>query len=212
MARALSLISSGIDSPVSTYMMLKKGLDVLCIHFDNQPFTDSRPREKAIRQVKNISKMFNQPIKLYIIKHGRNQAEFMRKTNRRYGCIFCRRMMLKIAEKIAENEGCRFLITGENLGQVASQTLDNMAATDKAVKIPILRPLLTNDKQETIDLARKIGTFEISIEKGVCCNAVPKQPVTKAKDKMIVKEEERVDVAKLIDESVKTAEILIIEP
>jgi tRNA uracil 4-sulfurtransferase len=212
MTKALSLISSGIDSPVSTYLMMKKGLEVSCIHFDNQPFTDSRPREKAIRQVANISKMFNLPIKMYIIKHGKNQAEFMRNTNRRYGCIFCRRMMLKIAEKIAENEGCRFLITGENLGQVASQTLDNLAATDKAVKLPILRPLLTNDKQETIDIARRIGTFEISIEKGVCCNAVPKQPITKAKDRIIEREESRVDICKLIEDALKTAEIRIIEP
>lgn len=212
MAKALSLISSGIDSPVSTYVMMKKGLDVVCIHFDNQPFTDKRPREKAIKQVSNLSKIFNKPIKLYIVKHGKNQIEFMRSANRRYGCIFCRRTMLKVSEKIAENEGCEFLITGENLGQVASQTLDNMAATDTAVKIPILRPLLTNDKQETIDFAKKIGTFEISIEKGICCRAVPQKPITKAKLKIVEQEEARVDVKKIIDSAVETAEVMMVNP
>jgi thiamine biosynthesis protein ThiI len=212
MTKALSLISSGIDSPVSTYIMMKKGLDVSCVHFDNQPFTDKRPREKAIKQVEYLSKLFNKQIKLYIVKHGKNQAEFMRNTNRRYGCIFCRRTMLKVAEKIAKTEGCEFLITGENLGQVASQTLDNLAATDSAVNIPILRPLLTNDKQETIDIARKIGTFEVSIEKGVCCHAVPKKPVTKAKQNMVEEEEKRVDVQKIVDDAVSTAEVMMINP
>ena len=210
MDKALSLISSGIDSPVATYIMIKKGLDVSCIHFDNQPFTDSRPREKTIKQVENLAKLVKKDIKLIIINHGKHQAEFMKKTNRRYGCIFCRRMMLKIAEKIAEKEGCRFLITGENLGQVASQTLDNMAATDTAVKIPILRPLLTDDKQEIVDYGKEIGTFGISIEKGVCCRAVPQSPITKAKIDYVEREEKKVDVEKLVTEAVDNIEEIII--
>ncbi len=212
MAKALSLISSGIDSPVATYIMMKKGMDVLCVHFDNQPFTDNRPREKTIRQVRGISSKLNKEIKLYIVDHGKNQAEFMRNTLRRYGCVFCRRTMLKVSERIAQIEGCEFLITGENLGQVASQTLDNMAATDSAVKMPILRPLLTNDKQETVDFAKEIGTYEISIEKGVCCHAVPQSPTTKAKARIVEEEESHVDLKRLIEDSVKTAEIIIVKP
>lgn len=212
MTKVLSLISSGIDSPVSTYLFLQKGIDVVCIHFDNQPFTDIRPREKTIKQVSNLAKLFSKELKLYIINHGKNQAEFMKKAERRYGCIFCRRMMFRISEKIAEIEGCDYLVTGENMGQVASQTLDNMALTDNAVKIPILRPILTNDKQETIDFAKTIGTYEISIEKGICCSAVPKNPATMGKLDFALKEEARVDINSLIENAVKTAEVIIIKP
>ena len=208
MDKALSLISSGIDSPVATYLMLEKGLDILCVHFDNQPFTDARPREKTIKQVEFLAKKFKKNIKLYIIKHGKHQAHFMRNTNRRYGCIFCRRMMFRIAEKLAEKEGCRFLITGENLGQVASQTLDNMAVTESCIQIPILHPLLTNDKQETVDFAKKIGTFDISIEKGVCCHAVPKRPATKARIDVAEKEEAKVEVDALVKQAVDDAEVI----
>ncbi|MBR9690234.1 hypothetical protein GOV08_00970 [Candidatus Woesearchaeota archaeon] len=212
MKKALSLISSGIDSPVATYLMTKKGLSVDCIHFDNQPFTDSRPREKTVKQVEFLSKKLNKKIKLYIVNHGRHQAEFMRNANKRYGCIFCRRMMFKISQRIALKEKCRYLVTGENLGQVASQTLDNMAAADSAVNIPILRPLLTYDKQEIVDAAKEIGTYNISIEKGICCRAVPKSPITKAKIDIILYEEKKVDVKKLLDDAVKSAEVIVINP
>lgn len=212
MTKALSLISGGIDSPVATYLMMKKDLDILCIHFDNYPYGDKDTKDKVVRHVQNLSKMFSKKIKLYIVNHGINHSEFIKNTNRRYTCIFCKRMMLRIAEKIAEKEGCRFLITGENLGQVASQTLDNMAIIESAVKIPVLRPLLTNDKQETIDLAKNIGTFEVSIERGVCCTAVPTSPTTKAKKSMVEREEQRVDVKKLIEDAVNSAEIMIINP
>lgn len=208
--KALSLISSGIDSPVATYIMIEKGLDVLCIHFDNQPFTDERPREKTIKLLTHISNLTKKQIKLYIINHGKIQSEFMKNTERRYGCIFCRRMMFRVSEKIANIEGCKYLITGENMGQVASQTLDNMAVTDNAVKIPILRPILTNDKQETIDFARKLGTYEISIEKGICCHAVPKNPATMGKIAFAEKEEARVNVDELVKQAVETAEIIMI--
>ena len=210
--KALSLISSGIDSPVATYLMIQKGIEVLGIHFDNQPFTDERPREKTIKLLTHISNLTGKSIKLYIINHGKIQSEFMKNTERRYGCIFCRRMMFRVSEKIAELEGCKYLITGENMGQVASQTLDNMAVTDNAVKIPILRPILTNDKQETIDFAKKIGTYEISIEKGICCHAVPKNPATLGKIEFAEKEEKKVDVESLIRNAVESAEIVIINP
>ena len=211
MDKAISLISGGIDSPVATYIMMEKGLEVDCIHFDNQPFTDSRSKEKTIKQVKNIANKLNRKIRLYIIDHGRNLAAF-KQLNGRYTCLFCKRMMLRVAEKVARKEGAKFLITGENLGQVASQTLDNMVVTDSSVNLLILRPILMNDKQETIDYAKRIGTFDISIEKSACCYAVPQKPVTKAKKDIAQAEEEKIDINALIEDSVKTAEVIVIEP
>lgn len=116
--------------------------------------------------------------------------------------------MFRIAEKIAKKEKCKFLITGENLGQVASQTLENLTVANKAIKLPILRPLLGYDKNEIIILARKIETYDISIEPSVCCRAVPKKPITKARAEKIEFEENNLNIKELINNSVKTAEIV----
>ena len=116
--------------------------------------------------------------------------------------------MFRVSEEIAKKEGCACLVTGENLGQVASQTLDNMTVAESCVSIPIIRPLLCNDKQETIDLAKKIGTYKLSIEAASCCNAVPRNPVTKAHKSRIELEEKNVDVDKIVDEAVATADVL----
>lgn len=208
--KAVSLISSGIDSPVATYLMMGKGLEVICVHFDNRPYTDERSKDKTIRLLKHLSQLTDKRIKLYIIDHGKNLAEYINHCEKRYTCVFCKRMMFRISEKIAEKEGCKYLITGENMGQVASQTLDNMAVTDKAVKLPILRPILTNDKQETIDFAKEIGTYNISIEKSICCNAVPHNPITMGKLSFALKQEEKIDVSALVNQALNTAEIIII--
>jgi thiamine biosynthesis protein ThiI len=196
--RALLLLSSGIDSPVAGYLMKKKGLEIIVVHFDNQPFTDNKAREKSIK----LARLLNFK-KIYIVPFGKFQTENLRNCNRRFQCEICRRMMFRIAEKIAEKEKCKYLITGENLGQVASQTLSNLIVNDKAVKIPILRPLLCNDKIETIEIARKIRTYEISIEPGMCCNLVPKKPVTRCKLDIIEKEESKLNIEKIIKDTIK---------
>ena len=110
--------------------------------------------------------------------------------------------MFRVAEKIAEKEGCRFLLTGENLGQVASQTLDNLKIVSDSVKIPILRPLLCNDKEETKVIANKIGTYETSIMPGMCCSHVPRHPVTKARLSAVHAEEAKLDIADMVEKSV----------
>ncbi|MFC1741335.1 tRNA sulfurtransferase [Nanoarchaeota archaeon] len=202
--KALSLISSGIDSPVATHIMKNKGLDIIGIHFSNEPLAHSSPREKCVEICRHLGIK-----KLYIVKHGTLvQVQLMRNCDDKSRCVLCRRMMFRIAEAIAKKENCECLITGENLGQVASQTLDNMHVTDSAVSIPILRPLLCNDKQEIIDLAKKIGTYEHSVEAASCCNAVPKQPITKAIIPKIEAEEQKIDVEKIVKEAIETAVIL----
>ena len=202
--KVLSLISSGIDSPVATYLMKKKNVEVIAVHFSNEPLTDGSPKLKTIELCKILKIK-----KLYIIKHGSLvQAELMRHCDASSRCVLCRRMMFQISEKIAEKESCNFLITGENLGQVASQTLANMLVEDAAIKIPILRPLLCDDKQEIIDRAKKIGTYNKSIEASMCCNAVPKKPATRSNLNFIEREESKIDKTAIIEKAISEAEVV----
>ncbi|MFH1636828.1 MAG: hypothetical protein ABIB71_00205 [Candidatus Woesearchaeota archaeon] len=208
MHKGLLLLSAGIDSPVAGYLMLKKKVELVCLHFDNQPLVNASAVEKVKRLIKKLKEYSEKPIKLYIVNHGRNQVEIIRNTDRRYQCVLCRRLMLKTAENIAEKEKCSFLITGENLGQVASQTIKNLTNSDKGVKITILRPLLCNDKEETVRLAKEIGTYGISTEAGMCCTAVPPNPITKSRIERIEKEEGKLNIAKMIEKSLSEAEVL----
>lgn len=203
MKKALLLASGGIDSPVAGYMMRKRGLEVVAVHFDNRPLIDYKPLEKTKRLLRKIGVK-----KLYVVKHGKIQLVIINDCFRRYQCVICRRLMFRIAEKIAKKEKCSYLITGEALGSVASQTLDNLTNVTKAIKMQILRPLLGFDKQEIVDIGKKIGTYDISIEPGTCCKAVPRQPITKSKMVKLEHEEKRIEIKKLVDEAVRTAEVV----
>ena len=200
--KGLLLASGGIDSPVAGYLAGKAGIDVIAVHFSNEPFTDKKAEEKTLKLMKKIGLK-----KVYVVPHGKSQAEIIRKANRKYQCVLCRRMMFRVAERIAENEGCDFLITGENLGQVSSQTLFNMTTAQKAVKIPFIRPVLANDKNDTMKIAREIGTYDLSIQPGMCCNLVPKHPCNKCHISFIERDEARFDFVALVDEALKGAEI-----
>jgi len=186
MTKALLLLSSGIDSPVAGHLLQKKGIEIIAIHFDNQPLINKTNLDKVKKLIKHLKIK-----KLYIIPHGKSQIEIIKNCDRRYQCVLCRRIMFKVAEQIAIEEKCDYLATGENLGQVASQTLENMYVTEQAIKMTILRPVLTNDKQEIINIAKEINTYNISIEAGMCCTAVPKNPITKAKLKNLEQEEKK---------------------
>jgi len=204
MKKALSLISSGIDSPVATWMMMQRGLEVIAVHFSNEPFAYSSPREVAVKICRHLGVK-----RLYVVKHGLLvQAELMRKCENNSRCVLCRRMMFRISEQIARKEGCDCLITGENLGQVASQTLENMSVAYTATDLPVLRPILCNDKEETVQIAKKIGTYPLSIEAASCCNAVSKSPITKAVLSKILGEESKLEMKKIVDEAVKTADCI----
>lgn len=205
--KLLSLISGGIDSPISTYLMLKKA-EIIAIHFDNQPFTDEKQLNKAINLVRHLEKISNKKIKIYVINQGKNQMEFARNCKRNLHCLLCRRMMFRIAERIAKKEKASFLLTGESLGQVASQTLTNIKVETEAVKIPILRPLIGFDKIEIEKIAKEIGTYEISISPGLCCTIVPKKPRTYGRLEEVLREENKVEIEKMVNDSIKTAKIL----
>lgn len=204
--KALLLLSSGIDSPVAGHIMKEKGLEIIALHFDNRPYTDDKPLEltKRICKILDIKK-------LIVANQGKNHTEFLKECTIRFKCVLCRRIMFKIAIEIAKKEGCEYLITGENLAQVASQTVDNIATTRNGIKIPILTPLLGNDKEEIVRMAKKIGTYKTSIEPTMCCTAVPPNPATKSRIDQLEREEARVDFKKLIEDSVQDAKRIIFD-
>ncbi|RLI84780.1 MAG: hypothetical protein DRO98_08245 [Archaeoglobales archaeon] len=188
--RVLALLSGGIDSAVACYLMLQKGIDVEYLHFSIG--TQIPSHEKAKKLVKKLEE-YNGPSRLFILPHSKLMEILPRN---RYTCVYCKRGMLSIAEKLAERLGCDALLTGDSLGQVASQTVPNLRAEDCAVRIPVLRPLIGFDKEEIIAIAKEIGTYEISIEKGDECKAFPRNPVTKAK----LSEIKPIDVSWLVEE------------
>ena len=184
--KAIILLSSGIDSPVAAYLIKEKGLEIIGLNFfmDNHKDVDKIAKKLGIK-------------KIYHISHKEILNQISQKTNPKYTCILCKRVMYRIAENLAKKENAKFIITGENLGQVASQTLDNLAVLDNAVKIPVLRPLLCFDKNEIIKIAKEIKTYELAENKK--CLFVPRHPATKAKLEIIEKEESKIDVKNIIN-------------
>ncbi len=168
----LSLISGGIDSPVATFLMLKKGVHTHILHF----YRDEEDLKK-LKEILDILKNQGNLGRIFVAEHSKL---FVRNFGR-YNCIYCKILMVKVAEKLCKKAGGSAIVMGDNLGQVASQTLDNMLAISKATKIPIIRPLIGFDKEEIIEIAKKIGIYEISIKSQRRCPFLPKNPITKAK-------------------------------
>jgi thiamine biosynthesis protein ThiI len=206
--KLLSLISGGIDSPVASYLMLERGAELATLYLDNQPFTDEKMKTKVITQVERLKRVSKLKIKLYIVPHGENQKMFARNCDRHVGCILCRRMMFRIGEALATREHAVALVTGESLGQVASQTLQNIRVESSAIKMPVIRPLIGLDKIEIERIAKDIGTYDISISPGLCCTIVPKKPSTNAAIERIIEEEKKVNMDSLLKEALKEVEIL----
>ncbi|MHB8352274.1 MAG: tRNA sulfurtransferase [Thermoplasmata archaeon] len=206
--RGVMLMSGGIDSPVALSLMLRQGHEMVAVHMDNRPFTDDSPFAKVTDHLALLRARYGQPIPLYLVPHGTTQVTLMRSTDRHVGCVLCRRFMWRSAERIAEREGASALVTGEALGQVASQTLSNMRSATAVVKLPIVRPLIGLDKQEIEAMAKEIGTYGISIRPGVCCQAVPDRPATRSSLVQIDQQEARLDVDGIVDDVVRRATIL----
>ena len=196
--RVVSLISGGIDSPIATYRMMQRGCRLIFVHFHSAPYLDKTSQEK-VRQLVTALTRHQFLSRLYLVPFGEIQRQIVAAVSRPLRVVLYRRMMLRIAEGVARKEKAKALLTGESLGQVASQTLDNMAVIQQAATLPILRPLVGMDKQEIIDQARRIGTFEISsIPDQDCCQLfVPKHPATKATPREVEEAESRLDVTEL---------------
>lgn len=205
--KVISLISGGIDSPVSSYLMLMSGAEVVYAHFHSFPLVSKASIHKVIQIVKILSK-YQSPSKLYLVPFSDIQTFLRTRVNPRYLVILYRRFMLRIAERIAEEYGAEALVTGESLGQVSSQTLQNLRVIDAAVKIPVLRPLIGFDKEEIVNIAKEIGTYEISIkpQEDCCTLFVPKKQITMARIEDVEKIEEDLPVKDLVDGAVRKIE------
>ena len=197
--RVVALISGGIDSPVGAYRMMQRGCRLIFVHFHSTPYLDQTSQEKVRQLVRELTRRQFQS-RLYLIPFGEIQRQIVAAVVRPLRVVLYRRMMLRIAEQVARREKCQALVTGESLAQVASQTLENMAVIEQAAQLPILRPLVGMDKQEIIDQARRIGTYEISsIPDQDCCQLfVPKHPATKARLADVQEDESRLDIEGLI--------------
>ncbi len=197
--RVVALISGGIDSPVGAYRMMQRGCRLIFVHFHSAPYLDQTSQQKVRQLVTELTRCQFQS-RLYLIPFGEIQRQIVSSVTRPLRVILYRRMMLRIAEQVARREKCQALVTGESLAQVASQTLENMAVIQQAAQLPVLRPLVGMDKQEIIDQARRIGTYEISsIPDQDCCQLfVPKHPATRARLADVEQDEGRLDIEALI--------------
>lgn len=203
--RAMILLSGGIDSPVAAYLMAKRGLYIEAVHFHSFPFTSEKSQEKIIDLAKHLS-FYTGKIRIHMINLLEIQNEINEKCPPELMTILSRRFMMAIAEKIALETGANSLITGESMGQVASQTAEGLLATNHAVKLlPVFRPLISYDKDEIIELAQRIDTFDISIipEEDCCTVFLPKNPATKPKLEKILKAEMNLDSEMLIAKAIE---------
>ena len=205
----LLLLSGGIDSPVAGFMMAKRGMNINAIHFHSYPFTSKRAHQKAMDLAKILSK-YTGKMTVYSINLAEIYKAISKNCPRRETTILSRRFMMRIASKISEKYEYQALITGESLGQVASQTIESMSVINESSKYPILRPLIAMDKKDIIEISEKIGSYEKAIEPyDDCCSIfAPDSPVTKPKLKYIEKSEENLDIESLEDEAINNMEII----
>lgn len=208
--KGLLLISGGIDSPVAGHMIAKRGMVVDCIHFHSYPYTNAQARDKVVELSKVLSK-YTCGLRLNIVSVTHIQEEIHKKCNGEYMVTLLRRFMFRIAERIALKTGVQCLITGESLGQVASQTIEGMTSSNSVVeKLPVLRPLCGFDKDEIIERSRGMGAYEISIQpyEDCCTVFLPKHPVIKPQLSAVVEEENKLNVKELLEEALNGVEVL----
>ena len=211
---AMLLLSGGIDSPVAGYMIAKRGVTIDAVYFHAPPYTSERAKQKVIDLAKLVSR-YAGPIRLHIVNFTDIQLYIYDKCPHEELTIIMRRYMMKIAEEFAKKDQCLALVTGESIGQVASQTIHSLAATNEVCTMPVFRPLIGFDKQEIVDVALKIQTYETSIlpYEDCCTIFVAKHPVTKPNIQVIKKSEERLQekIDDMLKKAVETAETVICE-
>ena len=210
--RAAILISGGIDSPVAAWTMAKRGIELVGVHFASPPYTGPRAEQK-VRDLLTVVSGYSGRIPLFIVPFTEIQLEIGEKCPEELFTVIMRRFMMRIAQVIARKEDCKALITGESVGQVASQTMDALFCTDKVCEMPVFRPLIGSDKDEIVTVSRKIGAFETSILpfEDCCTVFTPKHPRTKPKLEFVEKAEEALDIPGLVERAVDGARFEIIK-
>lgn len=211
--KAMLLLSGGIDSPVAGYMISKRGVSIAATYFHAPPYTSDRAKQKVVDLAEKISK-YTGRIKLFVINFTDIQLYIYDQCPHEELTIIMRRYMMKIAEHLAEHEGCLGLVTGESIGQVASQTMQSLAATNEVCTMPVYRPLIAFDKKDIVDIAQQIDTFETSIQpfEDCCTIFVAKHPVTKPSTKVIKRSEEKLEekISEMIETALKTVEVITV--
>jgi thiamine biosynthesis protein ThiI len=209
--KAMLLLSGGIDSPAAGWMIAKRGVEIDAVHYYSYPYTSERAKEKVIELTKILAS-YCYSISLHIVPFTDIQMEIYEKSPHEELTIIMRRVMMQIAEKIAEKTGSLALVTGESVGQVASQTIHSLAVTNAAVSMPVFRPLIGMDKNEVVDIAKKIGTYETSIlpYEDCCTVFVAKHPVTRPKLDRIMLSESKLDLDALIEKAIENTEVITV--
>ena len=211
--KGMTLLSGGIDSPVATWMMAKRGMLIEAVHFHSYPYTSERAQAK-VEELASLVATYCGRFKMHVINLLPIQEQIVQNCPVEETTILVRRFMMKIAQELARQCDCGMLITGENLGQVASQTAEALIVTDASVSLPVMRPLIGMDKVDIMDLAKEIGTYEKSIEpyEDCCTVFLPKHPVTKPKLEKILASEAKLDCEGLIEAAVASDEVVNIFP
>ncbi|MDY6768986.1 MAG: 7-cyano-7-deazaguanine synthase [Candidatus Nanohaloarchaea archaeon] len=207
--KLMALNSGGIDSPAAMHMMLAQGHELEAVIFDLAPFTDEADVDTAVETVEQLEEEHETDIPTHVVPHGFVQERFLDEVEEdavAYNCLFSRRTMLRTAEQLAEERGADGLVTGESLGQVASQTLDNIVVTGSAVDMQVYRPLIGLDKLEIEAVAKEAGTYDTSTQGGIQCAAVIEYPETHGKVAEMERIEEQFDVAGMVEKSLEQAE------
>jgi thiamine biosynthesis protein ThiI len=206
--KAACLISGGIDSPVAAYRMMKRGCQAVFVHFHGRPFV-SRASEEKVRELVQLLTQYQLYSRLYLVPFGELQQQIVLGAPAPFRVVLYRRMMLRIGEELARREGCWAMVTGDSLGQVASQTPENLGVVQEAARLPLIRPLIGMDKIEITEQAERIGTFEISIEPDQdCCRLfVPPHPIIRAHLEQVTKIERGFDLAGMVGQGLDKTEL-----
>lgn len=209
--KAALLLSGGIDSPVAGYNIMKRGVHCCAIHFQSPPYTGELARDKVMQLAKELAD-YSSGMRVYLVPFTKCQLEIHEKCPDGLATVIGRRFMMRIAQEIAKQYGAKALITGESLGQVASQTMEAICCTDAVCEMPVLRPLIGMDKTEIMEIAQKIGTYETSIlpYEDCCTVFTPRHPITRPKVDTMAKAESKLDIEALVKEAVDNTEMVII--
>ncbi|MFO8050086.1 MAG: hypothetical protein R6V01_00095 [Thermoplasmatota archaeon] len=197
--RLISLMSGGIDSPVATYLMLKRGAEVLVLNMDTRPFGESDEVEKTDQLWEHLQGLFPGRVGLLRARHGLMLSSVNESSNPKYTCVLCKRAMLRTADRLCTRYKAQAILMGDSLGQVASQTLQNLAVVSYGIEHPILRPLIGLDKLDIEGIAKRIGTYDISIKRTVGCLAAPRYPMTSTELDRLKEESEKADMDRVLE-------------
>lgn len=209
--KACLLLSGGIDSPVAGFMIAKRGVELCCVHYHSFPYTSERAREKVLELARILSEYCGK-MRVYVVPFTEIQLEIHEKCPENFTTLIMRRYMMRIAEILARKDGAQALITGESIGQVASQTMEALGCTDEVVNMPVFRPCVGMDKSEIIERAEKIGTMETSsLPYEDCCTVfTPKHPATHPRKELVRRAEEKLDSEALIAAAIEGTELVIV--